>query len=307
MIVYRELSTLEKELGFSAKTLYAVSNDLAKHYRKAELSKPGGGVRRLTVPDDLLKSIQRSIAENLLIHASISPYATAYRYGGSTAKNASCHIGRKMVLKLDIKNFFDSILYSQVKDMVFPEDIYSEPLRVLLTMLCYYKDFLPQGAPSSPAITNIIMADFDFAVGAWCASRNIHYTRYCDDMSFSGDFDAGEVIDFVSAQLKKKGLFLNPAKTKLQKSHCRQCITGIVVNKKSGIPVEYRRRLRQELYYCKKFGVQSHLLRSGIEDDAEKYLLRLLGRVSHVLSISPGSREMQEYKNWILNEIKKTY
>ena len=68
-------------------------------------------------------------------------------------------------------------------------------------MLCYYKESLPQGAPTSPAITNIIMYDFDERVGEFCAERGIAYTRYCDDMTFSGAFDEREVIDFVKEEL----------------------------------------------------------------------------------------------------------
>ena len=197
MIVYRELSSLEQDLGISAKTLYAVSNNLGKHYRKVSLPKKSGGFRNLSVPDEVLKSIQKRIVDLLLIHMLVSRYAKAYRFGSSPLRNAKHHVGKRVVLKLDILHFFDSIRYSTVKDNVFPEEIYAEPLRILLTMLCYHKDALPQGAPSSPAITNIILYEFDEQVGQWCQDRGIAYTRYCDDMTFSGDFDPAEVIRFV--------------------------------------------------------------------------------------------------------------
>ena len=109
MIVYRELSSLEQDLGISAKTLYAVSNNLSKHYRKAKLPKKNGGFRNLSVPDEVLKSIQKRIAEVLLIHMPVSRYAKAYRFGSSTLRNAKHHVGKRVVLKLDILHFFDSI------------------------------------------------------------------------------------------------------------------------------------------------------------------------------------------------------
>ena len=140
MIVYRELSSLEHDLGVSAKTLYAVSNDLSKHYRKVSLPKKSGGVRNLSVPDEILKSIQKRITEVLLVHMPVSGYATAYRFGSSTLRNAKHHVGKQVVMKLDILHFFDSIRYSTVKDNVFSADVYAEPLRILLTMLCYHKD-----------------------------------------------------------------------------------------------------------------------------------------------------------------------
>ena len=201
MIVYRELSSLERDLGINAKTLYAGSNNISKHYHKAQLSKKSGGYRNLAVPDEVLKSIQKQIAEILLIHMPVSRYAKAYQFGSSTLSNAKHHVGKQVVLKLDILHFFDSIQYSTVKDKVFPAQIYAEPLRILLTMLCYHKDALPQGAPSSPAITNIILYGFDELVGQWCRERGISYTRYCDDMTFSGDFDPAEVIRFVRLEL----------------------------------------------------------------------------------------------------------
>lgn len=150
MIVYREAPTLAKDLGIPLNTLYAVSNSLPAHYHTVRIPKPGGGERVLTVPDETLKAMQRSIARNLLSHMPPSPYATAYRPGGSPVRNAAPHAGRREVLRLDIRHFFDSVRYSQVKDAAFPPQIYAEPLRVLLTMLCYYRDALPQGAPTSP-------------------------------------------------------------------------------------------------------------------------------------------------------------
>ncbi len=83
MIVYRELSSLEKDLGFSAKALYAASNHLESHYRYVTVPKGNGEFRKLNIPDDFLKSIQRSIADNILIYEEVSPYATAYRFGTS--------------------------------------------------------------------------------------------------------------------------------------------------------------------------------------------------------------------------------
>ena len=304
MIVYRELSSLEQDLGISAKTLYAVSNNLGKHYRKVSLPKKSGGFRNLSVPDEVLKSIQKRIVDLLLIHMLVSRYAKAYRFGSSTLRNAKHHVGKRVVLKLDILHFFDSIRYSTVKDNVFPEDIYAEPLRILLTMLCYHKDALPQGAPSSPAITNIILYEFDEQVGQWCQDRGIAYTRYCDDMTFSGDFDPAEVIRFVRLELKKMGFLLNEQKTRIQRPGQQQTVTGIVVNEKLSIPADYRRKLWQELYYCRKFGIQEHLQRIGLEVTEDTYRMQLLGKVNYVLQVHPDDRDMLEARKWLQQSTK---
>lgn len=306
MFIYRELSSLEQDLGIDAGTLYAVSNSLGRHYHRVEIPKKSGGVRTLSVPDEVLKSIQRRICQVLLIWMPVSAYARAYRDCASTLKNAAPHVGKELVLKLDILHFFDSVRYSDVKDKVFPEEVYSEPIRILLAMLCYHGDALPQGAPTSPAISNILLYEFDELVGSWCAARNIAYTRYCDDLTFSGSFDPREVQGFVRAQLKNRGFLLNAQKTRLQPRGRQQMVTGIVVNESPGIPRTYRRTLRQELHYCRRFGVEGHLNSQGITQSPETYLRALLGRVSYVLSVTPDDKEMQEARVWLLQQIHHT-
>lgn len=249
MIVYREYKTLEKELGFPIKTLFALSNNIDKHYHNAFIPKSDWTRRKLSVPDLILKSVQRSIVDNILARYPISEYAKAYAYGSNVQKNALPHVGKKKILKLDIEGFFDNIIYSRVKDTVFYKEKFSEQIRILLSMLCYYRDSLPQGAPTSPAITNIIMYDFDEKIGAYCEAHGISFTRYCDDMTFSGnDFDEKAVIELVKQELKTMGLFLKNRKTVVIPDSKRQTVTGIVVNEKLNLTKEYKKRIRQEIY-----------------------------------------------------------
>ena len=176
---------------------------------------------------------------------------------------------------------------------------------MLLTMLCYYKDRLPQGAPTSPVITNIVMRDFDETVGNWCNQRGITYTRYCDDMTFSGSFDVNEVKIFVKSELRKIGFFLNEKKTVSAKGTQRQIVTGIVVNEKLNVSSEYRKKLRQEVYYCRKYGVEEHLKRIGNSVDAKKYLQGLLGRISYVLEVRCDDKSFLADKEFIAGLIKQ--
>ncbi|MBQ3009580.1 MAG: RNA-directed DNA polymerase [Oscillospiraceae bacterium] len=303
MIVYRELSSLETDLGVSAKVLYTLSNSRSSHYHTVMLPKENGELRQLSVPDGLLKSVQRKIARQLLVYEEVSPYAMAYRLGGSTLHNAVPHVGQPMVMKLDIRKFFDHCFYPLVKEKAFPAARYSEPNRVLLSLLCVYHDALPQGAPTSPAISNIILRDFDNAVGSWCAKRHIVYTRYCDDMTFSGSFDPAEVKTKVRTELRKVGLFLNDNKTVVLNGGQRQTVTGIVVNERVSVPSDYRRKLRQELYYCRKYGIAAHLEHIGSEADVRSYERQLLGRVNYVLYADPCNQEMQEYRRWLQNTL----
>lgn len=298
MIVYRELASIERDLGFPARTLYGLSNNLEKHYHNVFIPKSDGSKRKLSVPDLILKKAQRSIADNILAQYPISRYAKAYKVGSSVQKNAQPHVGKKKILKLDIEGFFDHILYSQVKNTVFYKEKFSEPIRVLLSMLCYYKESLPQGAPTSPAITNIIMYDFDETVGDFCIKKKIAYTRYCDDMTFSGCFDERGIISFVKGELRKLGLFLKNRKTAVISASKRQVVTGIVVNEKMNVTKDYKKTIRQEIYYIKKFGLDEHLKRLGISDK-QQYVLSLKGRIAFVLQTIPNEYEFVEYKDFL--------
>lgn len=304
MIVYREAASLARDLGVEVRTLYALSNSLPAHYHTVEIPKADGGVRRLTVPDEALKRVQRAILRNLLVHMPVSPCATAYRYGGGAVRGAARHVRSRQVLRLDIRHFFDSVRYSAVKDAVFPPEIFSEPLRVLLTMLCYYRDSLPQGAPTSPAIFNILLRDFDRRVGAWCRRRGITYTRYCDDLTFSGA-DLTGVQPMAEAELRDLGFFLNEKKTRLRCAGQRQTVTGLVVNEKVGVPREERRAIRQAVYCCRRFGVEDHLSRTGENLSPEACLDRLLGRVGYVLQVDPACAWALEDRRWLLEERRR--
>ena len=307
MIVYRELSSLENDLGCSAKMLYTLSNSVASHYHTVKIPKENGECRTLCVPDDELKTVQRRIADRILCYAEISPYATAYRLCGSALNNARPHVGHKIVLKLDIRHFFDKITYYLVKEKAFPDDVFSEPNRILLAMLCSYNGCLPQGAPSSPVISNIILKDFDNIIGVWCGKRNITYTRYCDDMTFSGSFDPTPVKSLVSKELYKLGFYLNEKKTAIVRNGQQMLVTGIVVNERAGISAEYKRKIRQEMYYCMKYGVADHLKTAHINLSPQAYYQKLLGKVNYVLSVEKQNEAFKEYKYWLLKNREKLF
>ncbi len=305
MITYRELSSLETDLGFKVKTLHAISNNITAHYRKIKIPKKSGGTRTLYIPDEILKKVQRRINKVILSLFPVSPYATAYVYGGGIRKNAEVHLNKPQILKLDIYKFFDSVTYMDIKSKVFNSKMFSEQNRILLTNLCGINDSLPQGAPTSPTISNILLYDFDIEVGQWCKKRKIAYTRYCDDMTFSGNFNADEVVDFVREKLKENGFLLKKEKTVTANQSQRQSVTGVIVNEILNVPAEYRRKLRQELYYCKKFGIESHLEHINSTLSKEEFINHLLGKIRYVTYINPSDNEMKEYRDWLTNAMKK--
>lgn len=302
MIVYKEFSSLENDLCFSRRTLYTAANHMHKHYHSVKIPKSNGEYRQLYVPSEALKMLQRCINNKLLSLEYISPYATAYRPGGSTKLNAKLHIGKPVLLKLDIKHFFDNIGYNLLKEKVFTEKRYSEQISSLLSILCLYMGTLPQGAPTSPTISNIIMRDFDNMVGEWCRGKGIAYTRYCDDMTFSGDFDPKDVIKLVKRELKKLNLSLNNKKTIVARKGQKQTVTGIVVNEKLSISHSYKKKLRQEMYYCMKFGVESHIEKLNISETPKTYIQKLLGKINYILSVEPNNADMKNYRDWLMKQ-----
>ncbi len=275
--------------------LYALSNHAERHYRPILLPKKDGTQRRILAPDPLLKTVQRNILRNVLGQMAPASEATAYRAGACVLRNAAPHVGKRRLLKLDIRDFFGSITYPMVLGRAFPATIFPISVRALLAHLCCHAGVLPQGAPTSPAISNLILRPFDRHMGLWCEKRGIAYTRYCDDMAFSGDFYAREVTAKVRGFLQEMDFSLNDRKIKLAGRNARQAVTGIVVNEKPNISREYRRKLRQEIHYCEKFGVEEHLAKTGTPyNDGAAYLRRLLGKVNHVLSVRPEDAYFRE-------------
>lgn len=274
--------------------LYGLANHAEEHYKKVQIPKRNGKIRILYVPDSLLKYIQKQILHNVLMTLPLSPCASAYKKGCSLRENALPHLEKPTVLKLDISDFFGNITFISVYQHAFPGELFPPSLRTLLAHLCCYRDFLPQGAPTSPYISNLVMLPFDRYMENWCRSREITYTRYCDDLTFSGSFNPSTVIHKASSFLLRVGFQVNPEKTRISTQGQRQSVTGIVVNKKAQLPKEYRRRLRQEIYYIEKFGIKEHLEKIHSSSDPEKYLESLEGKVRYVLQINPLDREFSE-------------
>lgn len=280
------------------KLLYSISNNKEKNYKVFKIKKRNGKYRTIYEPNYNLKKIQRQILENILNNKEISKYATAYKKGVNIISNADVHLNKKIILKLDIKDFFNNIKIPIIYDTCFPIEYFPKQVGFILTHLCTYKDFLPQGAPTSSYISNLVMKEFDIEMGNICKEKNISYTRYCDDMTFSGDFDVSEIISIVRKKLFKLGMDLNNEKIHVIKNNQKQVVTGIVVNEKLQIEKSYRKKIRQEIYYIKKFGIKSHLKKDSVKNE-DKYLRSLYGKVLYVLQINKNDKEFILYKNYL--------
>ena len=192
---------------------------------------------------------------------------------------------------MDIKDFFPSINIQSVES-IFRGLGYSSLISNLISKLCCLDKSLPQGAPTSPYISNIILFNFDKSVEDFCKIHSIRYTRYADDLSFSGNFDPTLILNFVRENLALYGFALNERKNNIMKSNQRQHVTGIVVNEKLQVPREIRKELRQAYYYIKKYGLDEHIKYNNFSNS--NYLKHLLGKAKYVLFINPKDKEAIE-------------
>ena len=288
------------------KTIYSISNNIEKNYKIYKIKKRNGKYRNICEPSSNLKQIQKRILTNILNNKSISKYAKAYHKGVGLKDNAIPHINKEMILKLDNKDFFENISFVDIYNSCFSIEYFPKSVGMILTYLCTYDNHLTQGSPTSAYISNLVMKEFDEELGNWCNLKNISYTRYSDDMTFSGEFNPSELIVKVRKMLYKLGLELNNNKIHIVHKSSSQNVTGIVVNEKLQVNIKYRNKIRQEIYYIKKFGLSSHMKKSDINIESKRYLNKLYGRIIYVLQINEYDKEFIKYKQFI-KSLKRQY
>ena len=285
--------------------IYSISNNIENNYKVFKIKKRNGKYRTIYEPNYILKNIQKKILNNILNNKSISKYAKAYKKNISLKDNAIEHLNKDIILKLDIKDFFENIRFIDIYNSCFSIEYFPKEIGMLFTYLCTYNDYLPQGAPTSSYISNLVMKEFDEYIGEYCTSNNISYTRYSDDLTFSGNFNPSIIIKKVRKHLLKLGLKINDKKTHIIKKSNRQTVTGIVVNEKLQIASSYRKNIRREIYYIKKYGIKSHLKFTNKNIDEKKYLNSLYGKINYVLQINKIDKNFIEYKDYIKELLKE--
>jgi RNA-directed DNA polymerase len=240
-----------------------------RRYDRFEISRRNGGPPRVIhAPIKPLKDLQRGLAEILLDVYEPRVHVHGFVRGRSPTTNAQQHQRQHWILKFDLEDFFPSINFGRVRGlfMAYPFE-YPGDVATTLAQLCCHRNELPQGAPTSPIVSNFICRSLDAELGRLARAERCRYTRYADDICISTsrtEFPSslatirsgGEVrlSEQLTALVRRQGFRINPEKTRLLRRSRRQRVTGLVVNRKANVPIEYVQSVRNLLYIWKRYG-----------------------------------------------------
>lgn len=286
-------------------------------YKNFTIKKHTGGIRWISIPCPQLMAVQDFIAKEIL--NNIQPYHTAMAYvpglKNPLKTNAEKHLDAKWLLKMDVKNFFSNISERQVYD-VFLKQGYPKLLSFEMARICtritpkrkgkrwntevdntnldMYGTAkigsLPQGAPTSPALSNLVCINMDIEFEKLAHDNNADYTRYADDLCFSFlDSSRVSIEHFkkvATGILHKYSFSENCKKTKIIPPGARKKITGVVINSgKATVPKEFRDKIRMHLYFTKKLGIPEHCRRKEFRS-VLGFKNHLYGLIMYVRSIN---------------------
>ncbi len=274
------------------------------HYVRFHIPKKTGGVRSISAPLPRLKQAQQWILDNILEKIVLHSNAHGFRRGRSIITNAQPHVGALVVINLDLQDFFPSISYRRVKG-IFCSLGYAEAVATILGLICtepavtqveldgrnYFiaqsERYLPQGAPSSPALTNLLCRRLDRRLAGLANSRGFAYTRYADDLTFSTINpeklrDIGNILQGVRSIVAHEGLVIHPDKTRILRSSQHQEVTGVVVNEKLNVSRSTLKKFRATLYQIEKDGLAGKKWGKGSD-----LLMSIEGFANYVAMVNP--------------------
>jgi len=273
------------------------------HYKYFEVKKRSGGTRLLAAPMPALKKAQHWVLNQILSKLPTGESAHGFVPGRSTATNARAHLGRNLVVSFDLKDFFPTIRFKRVR-LIFKKLGYSPAVATHLALLCTEpprrkveydgkvlwvaagERALPQGAPTSPALSNQAALLLDKRIQARAGRRGWTYTRYADDLTFSGESLKRENVGWLHAAVRHtaedEGFTLNPKKGRVMGDARRQTVTGLVVNDKLGVPRELVRKIRAILHQAKKTG-----LAAQNREKRPDFKLWLRGTIAYIQMADP--------------------
>ena len=239
-----------------------------KRYDCFEIGRHGGKRPRvIRAPIKPIKDIQRNLAQALSAAYEPPSHVHGFTAGRSPKSNAKVHLRQRWVLRVDLKDFFPSINFGRVRGlfMAYPFE-YPAAVATILAQICCFDNELPQGAPTSPIVSNYLCRGMDTQLARLAADERCYYSRYADDLCFSTDRTTfpsvlateSQSVTIAGESLKQRiaenGFRLNPEKTRLMAASQRQRVTGLVVNGKANIPRDYVRGLQALIYVWSRYG-----------------------------------------------------
>jgi RNA-directed DNA polymerase len=270
-----DLEDLGLILGCSAKKLgyYLYRVPALSQYKSFAVPKRRGGFRTIRAPATNLKIIQRSIADSLELLVTFRPCVNGFVSGRDIMRNAEAHVGHAHILNIDLEDFFGSINYGRVYGLLIKRPfLLHKKVAAAIAQACTVENVLPQGAPSSPILSNLVCAKLDSELSRLAAAYRCTYTRYADDLTFSTTrqvmplaqivFQAdGATICELNAVLRTiieaNGFKINEAKVRLANKKVRQEVTGLIVNERINVRRTFIREIRAMLHAWRKYGIKN--------------------------------------------------
>lgn len=236
---------LSSAIGISPRLITSIIHSKKKHYRHFKIPKKSGDYRDIASPRAFLKVIQYWLNDYILHSLPVDPAVYSFKRGASIVSNASPHVAKAFVANIDIKDFFGSITDELVAAHLGSCGL-SRPLARTISQIVTLNGSLPQGAPTSPILSNSILFKLDNRMRALSSRAGCAYTRYADDITISGKRrdDVSRLIKFCAKSLGNYGMKLQARKTRIASKSGRQVVTGLVVNQQIAPPRKYRRLVR---------------------------------------------------------------
>ena len=244
-----EFDHLAHQLEIRRDVLADMVNRTEGFYHEFKIPKRRGGFREISVPSPSLLEAQRWILSNILEQIELHSNSFGFRKCKSIMDNAKVHLGCRYLLKMDLEDFFPSISIKRVIK-IFLRAGYAPNVSYFLAKICCHREKLPQGAATSPYLSNIIAKRLDARLFGLCQLKDWVYSRYADDIAISGNWISPRVVNIVREIAESEGFKTNDSKTILVKGKGKKIVTGLsVAGTKLCLPREYKRALRKEVHF----------------------------------------------------------
>lgn len=295
--------------------LYVLSDE--QKYNVFEIKKRNGGIRQISAPISGIKKFQKKISEILNHLHKPKHCAHGYVIERSIKTNAEIHVNKRIVINIDLKDFFTSINFGRVRGLFLKYPFsFTEDIATLLAQICCFNGTLPQGAPSSPILSNYICWRLDNQLLSLAKKYKINYSRYADDITFSTNLkklpkEIGTIVDntlclsseFISI-IENNGFKINYKKVRFALKNNRQEVTGLIVNKKVNINRKYIRHVRSIIHAWEKFGLEEaarehfekyNYKQKVVENHVIAFYNEIFGKINYIRYIKGDNNSV--YKN----------